>query len=307
MRPASPPLLQPLAWLLVAMALAGLAGCRSSTAPKEPAAAVEGLAEAVRDDDLVRYSRLSLPPALHAKMEARWKAKLAVAPPPTPKEIADYAHWMDRLTAPGAEKVIGASLEPKLAKLEKEIGAQWPLMQATATIFVNGVVQANDSLSPAQKAHARAVGGAITAWLTPERLTDRARATKAIGVVVDTARALELPTLADARKLEMIPALEKAGIGLHGLKALGQVYGFDANDALDKLEAKVDSVDGDTARVDVTYPLLGKTIAFEMELVRRDGRWYPADAVHDAEAELAQPLPAARAAVATPATNAPTP
>ena len=293
MRPALPPLLRPLACLSVAVALLGLAGCKSSTAPKEPGAAVEGLAQAIRDDDLVRYSRLSLPPALHARMEARWKAKIAAAPPPKPKEIQDYDHWMGRLTAPGAEKELIASTEPKLAKLEKEIGAQWPLMQATAKIFVNGVVQANDSLSPAQKSHFSAVGGAITSWLTPERLTDRSRAKQAIGVVVDTARDLELPTLADARQLEMIPALEKAGVGLRGLKALGKVYGFDANAALDDVEAEVASVEGDTALVDVTYPLLGQKIAFEMELVQREGRWYPADAVRDAEKELAQPLPAA--------------
>ena len=297
MRPAPPPLLRPLAWLLVAFALASLAGCRSSTAPKEPGAAVEGLVRAVRDDDLVRYSRLSLPPALHAQMEARWKARLAAAPPPREKEVEDYARWMGKLTAADAETALVASAEPKLAKLEKEIGAQWPLMQATAGIFINGVITANDSLSDAEKDHARAIGGAFTAWADPKLLTDRARVRRAIAVVVDTARELELPTLQDARKLEMIPALEKAGVGLRGLKALGQVYGFDANDALDKVEAKVASVEGDTALVDVTYPLLGKEIAFEMELIRRDGRWYPADAVRDAEAELAKPLPVAIAAV----------
>lgn len=290
---ARPPLPRPIAWLVLALALlaVGLGGCRKSTvAPGDPVAAIEGLAQAVRDNDLVRYSRLSLPPALHTRMEARWHQKLATAAPPRPEQVKDYARWMGRLTANDAETALYQSLDPKLARLEKEIGAQWPLMQATAKIFVNGVVQANDSLSPAQKAHFTAIGGAVTAWLTPERLTDRSRANKAIGVVVDTARALELPTLADARKLEMIPALEKAGIGLRGLKALGKVYGFDANAALDKVEADVTSVKGDTALVDVTYPLLGQEIAFEMELLRRDGRWYPADAVRDAEKELAQPL-----------------
>lgn len=304
MRPALPPLLRPLACLSMALALLGVAGCTSSTAPREPVAAVEGLARAVRDDDLVRYSRLSLPPELHARMEARWKARLAAAPPPRPQEIADYDRWMGRLTAPGAEQEIIAKAAPRLDKLEKEIGAQWPLMQATAKIFINGVIQANDSLSPAEKDHAQAVGGALAAWLQPELVTDRDRARQAIAIVVATARELDLPTLADARRLEMIPALEKAGTGLRGLKRLGKVYGFDANAALDQLEAKVDKVEGDTALVEVTYPLLGEEIAFEMELVRLDGRWYPADAVRDAEAELARPLPVA-AAPAAPAGPAP--
>jgi hypothetical protein len=285
---------RPFAWLVLALVLlATLPGCRSSVAPTEPVKAIEGLAKAVRDNDLVRYSRLSLPPELHKQMEARWHDKLAAAPPPRPDEVKDYARWMGKLTAPDAETAIYRSLDPKLAHLEKEIGAQWPLMQATAKIFINGVVEANERLSPAEKAHAQALGSALTGWATPETFTDRERARKAIAVVTRTARDLELPTLADARKLEMIPALERGGIGLKGLKAAGKVYGVDADAALEGVKAKVKSVDGDVARMEVTYPLLGETIAFEMELLRRDGRWYPADAVREAEAELALPRPVA--------------
>ena len=293
---ARPPLPRPIAWLVLALALlaVGLGGCRKSTvAPGDPVAAIEGLARAVRDNDLVRYSRLSLPPELHKKMEARWHQKLATAAPPRPEQVKDYARWMGRLTAADAETALYQSLDPKLARLEKEIGAQWPLMQATANIFLNGVVSANDKLSAAEKAHARAIGAALMAWATPERFTDRASAKQAIKAIVRAARDLELPTLADARKLEMIPALEKGGIGLRGLKAAALAYGVDADAALDGVQAKVESVEGDVATMHVSYPLFGQQIAFDMELLRRDGRWYPADAVRDAEAELARPLPAA--------------
>jgi len=288
---------RPLAWPLLAATLlllaTGLAGCKRNTAPGDPVAAVEGLAEAVRDNDLVRYSKLSLPPELHQRMEARWRQKLATAPPPSAEQVKDYARWMDRLTERDAEDKLYQSLDPKLARLEKEIGAQWPLMQATATLFLNGAIEANDTLGPAEKEHFIAVGSALTKWATPERFTDRARARQAIEVLARTARDLDLPTLADARKLEMIPALEKGGIGLKGLKAAGKVYGVDADAALEGVKAKVKSAEGDTATMLVTYPLLGETISFEMELLRRDGRWYPADAVRQAEAELAQPLPVA--------------
>jgi hypothetical protein len=295
--PSAPtPLPRPIAWLVLALALlaVGLGGCRKSTvAPGDPVAAIEGLARAVRDNDLVRYSRLSLPPDLHTKMEARWHQKLATAAPPRPEQVKDYARWMGRLTADDAETALYKSLDPKLARLEKEIGAQWPLMQATANIFLNGVVSANDKLSDAEKAHARAIGAALMAWATPERFTDRASAKKAIQGLVRAARDLELPTLADARKLEMVPALEKFGIGLRGLKAAALAYGVDGDAALDGIEAKVESVEGDIATMHVSYPLFGQQIAFDMELLRRDGRWYPADAVRKAEADLAQPLPAA--------------
>ena len=69
---------------LILFACLSLAACRREvTAPGDPVAAVKGMAAAVRDNDLVRYSRLSMPPKLHRQMEARWQAKLVAAAPPT--------------------------------------------------------------------------------------------------------------------------------------------------------------------------------------------------------------------------------
>ncbi len=284
--------------LLILLCL-GLAACRRDVvAPGDPVSAVKGMAAAVHDNDLVRYSRLSMPPALHARMEARWKAKLALAPPPTAEQQAEYARWMTRLTEPGAEAKLYKSLDPKLAKFEAETGAQWPLVKATAGIFIKGVIQANDKLAPADKAHAQAVGDALLGWLQPKRLTDRAHARQAIAVATTTARALQLPTLASSQQLEMIPALQKGGVLLKGVKDIGRIYGIDGDAALVGMTARVAAADGDLATIDISYPLLGQTVNFQMELIRRDGRWYSADAVRKAEAELAQPLPAAFAPAA---------
>lgn len=285
--------------VLLLLLCLGLAGCRREVvAPGDPVAAVKGMAAAVRDNDLVRYSRLSMPPTLHKKMEARWKAKLAVAPAPTLQQQRDYARWMARLTAADAEARLFKRWDSKLKKIEGEIGSQWPLMQATGGIFLNGLIKANDQLSPAEKEHARAVGSALLAWLTPERLSDRSRAHQAIAVLTRTARALDLPTLEQTRQLEMIPALAKAGQALRGLKEIGRVYGLDADTSLAGVRARVISAEGELATVEVSYPLLGKTVHFDMQLLRRDGRWYSADAVREAESELLQPLVPAAASPA---------
>lgn len=282
-----------------------LAACRRDVvAPGDPVAAVKGLAAAVHDNDLVRYSRLSVPPALHQKMEARWKAKLALAPPPSAEQQAEYARWMTRLTEPGAEAKLYKSLDPKLAKFESETRAQWPLVKATAGIFINGVIEANDKLSPSDKAHAHSIGDALLAWLQPKRVTDRTSARRSIAVLTATARSLQLPTLVSSQQLEMIPALEKGNVLLKGAKDIGRIYGIDGDAALAGLTARVAALDGDIATIDVSYPLLGETVNFQMELIRRDGRWYSADAVRKAEAELAQPLPAA---APLPTTIAPAP
>jgi len=293
-------LLWPTALVVLSLALAIVAGgChREVVAPGDPVAAVKGLAEALHDNDLVRYWRLTLPPALQKAVQARWKARLATAPPPTEQQEKDYARMMARLTAPDAEAKLYRSLDPKLKKLEIEIGSQWPMMQTTAGIFIKGIIQANDKLSPAEKEHAKAVGIAVLDWAQPAVITDRARARQAITVMTETARELDLPTLAQARALELIPALEKFDIALKGGKKLGLIYGVDVDAALANVDVKLVAASGDSATTEVSYPLLGRTVSFQMELLRRDGRWYSADAVRDAEADLVRPLPTAPAAVA---------
>lgn len=277
--------------VLILVACLALAGCRREVvAPGDPVAAVKGMAAAVKDNDLVRYSRLSMPPKLHEQMEARWNAKLAAAPPPTAEQRRDYSRWMARLTAADAETRLYQRFDARLKKVEGEIGSQWPLMQATGGIFINGLIKANDQLSPAEKDHAQAVGSALLAWVTPALLSDRARARQAIAVTTRTARELQLPTLQQTRELEMIPALEKGGLVLKGLKQIGRIYGLDADASLAGMQARVVSVAGDLATLEVSYPFLDRTVKFDMQLIRRDGRWYNADAVREAEAELAQPL-----------------
>jgi hypothetical protein len=275
--------------MLLLLGLA-LAGCRREVvAPGDPVAAVKGLAGAVRDNDLVRYSRLSVPPALHARLERRWNENLRHAAPPTAKQRGDYARWMRRLTEKGAEEKLFASFDRRMRKIEADMTSQWPLMKATGSLFITGMVQASPRLSDAQKDHAKALGSTLLDWLRPELVADRARARQAIGHLADTARGVDLPTLEASRQLEMLPALERGGRVLKGLKQIGRVYGVDVDDAIDHLGAKVVDVDGDVATMEVSYPLLGKTIRFPMQLLRREGRWYSADAVRQAEAELARP------------------
>jgi hypothetical protein len=220
-------------------------------------------------------------------MEERWHERLLTAAPPTPAQQRDYARWRQSLTAPDAVKKLYARFDARMKKFEPEITSQWPLMQATGGMFLSGLIKANDKLGPDEKAHAQEIATALLAWLKPELIVDRERARRAIAIITRTARELELPTLADTRKLEMLPSLEKGGEVLRALKDIAKVYGLDADSSLASVQAKVVSANGDSAIMEVSYPLLDKTVRFEMEMLRRDKRWYPADAVRKAEAELA--------------------
>jgi hypothetical protein len=95
-----------------------------------------------------------------------------------------------------------------------------------------------------------------------------------------------------------MPALEKGGLALAGIKAATRAYDLDLDRSLDGVQAELLSAEGDSARVKVSYPLLDRTVSFEMELLRRDDAWYSAEAVRDAETALAE---AAEAAPGVPA------
>lgn len=284
------------AWGLLALLtlLLALGACRRdeapapATAPGDPVGAIEAQVEALRANDLARYRQLSLPADLLARERALWDARVARAEPVDPADAREYDEMMARLLAPDAEQALMRDLEPKLVQFEAEAAGQWPLVQATLGIFLNAAVQANDALTPAEKAHGAEVVASLLAWAQPALFTDRERARRAIGAAVRTARELQLPTLADARALDHEAALAKGGVAFGGAKAIARAYDLDLDAALDGVQAELVSTEGEAATVRVSYPFLGKTIAFEQRMVRRGDGWYGADALAQAEAELAE-------------------
>ncbi|KAA2284259.1 hypothetical protein [Arenimonas fontis] len=288
---------RPTRWALSALflLLIALGACRreetgSETvgAPDDPVAAVQAQAAALRDNDLARFARLSLPPDLYRRSAELWDRRVALAEPADPADAAEYEQLMSRLLADDAEEALMRDLEPKLAQLEAELAGQWPLMQATAGIFLAAAVQASEDLSPEQKAHASELITALLAWLRPELITDRQRARQAIAAAARTARQLDLPTLEQSRALDHEQALAKGSVALAGAKEIARAYGLDLDRALDGMQAELVSQEGDRATVRVRYPLLGTTLAFERAMVRREGGWYAAEDIAQAEAELAQ-------------------
>ena len=284
------------AWALLALLtlVLALGACRREGegavdgAPGDPVAAVEAQARALRANDLAAYARLSLPPDLYARTAARWDEEVARAEPVDPADAAEYDEMMARLLADDAEQALMRDLEPKLRQFESEMAGQWPMMQATAGIFLNAAIQANEEMSDAEKAHGAELVSGLLAWAQPALLTDRERARAAIAAAVGTARELQLPTLADARALGHDAAMAKGGIALAGAKAVAKAYDLDLDASLDGVQAELIDSEGDRATVKVSYPLLGKTIAFEQEMVRIGEGWYSADAVREAEQALAE-------------------
>ncbi|MBB5014138.1 hypothetical protein [Rehaibacterium terrae] len=270
-----------------------LAACKREegpAAPDSPAAAVEALAGSLRENDLVRFSKLSVPPAMYARLEARWREQQAQQPAPSDEEREEFAQTLARFTDADAEERLYAELEPSLARFESEVAAQLPLMVAMGSGFISASVQQSDTLSDAQKQHANEVIGALAGWASALPLGDRQKARQAVGVVVDTARRLELDSLDRMREFSFEETLVRGGTLLGGGKRLMALYGFDIDRALDSVRVEPVSENGDRARVRVHYTLFDKPMSFEVEMVRIDGGWYSADAVAGTRAQLDAPL-----------------
>lgn len=295
-----------LPWRIAALVLLllGLAACQRESAvvaPGDPVAAVRAQALALRENDLARYARLSLPPDLYAASEARWNAAAAGTEAPAAWQREEFAEWLARFTAEDAETALFHAYEQRLAKLEPEIAGQWPMLQATLGIFLKAAIEANSELDREEKAHAQAVVAAVLAWIEPALLTDRERARRAIAELAATARGLGLKDLDQTRQLPLAQALAKGGLLLGGLKRVGRIYGLDLDAALDALEIELIEAEGDHARLRLSYPLLGQRIGFEHAMLRRDGGWYGRNRVESAEAELATPAITADTVQETPA------
>jgi hypothetical protein len=282
-----------LRWTLL-LALLGLAACRpdNTVAPEEPVAAVRGLATALRENDLERYARLSLPPRLYAELSAHEAAHpVALAP----VERDKYEAWLVRLRAADAETELLAAYERRLRQVEPELQAQWPMMQTTLGIFLKTVIEANDALTPAEKDHAQQLLDALLAHAQPELLVDRQRAGASIRELVATARALPADSVAALQALPPAEGRRQAGQLLASGKRLAAIYGIDLDAALAAVRVSLTSSSGDEAIARVEYPLAGRKIAFDFPLRRIDGRWYPADAVREAEQRLQVAAPAGAA------------
>lgn len=265
-----------------------LAGCKgnSNEAAKDPVTATKDIAAAIRANDFDRLSHIVVPPDLYTKLEARFKEEAAAKPKPTDAERKQFADGVTKYTKADAEEKLFAEIQPKLS----EVGAQMPMMVGMFGGMAGQSIQQSATMSPSEKTQATALLTAITKWATTAPLSDPAKAKEAIKLIVTTARDLKLTTLDDMQAMSFQQAMQKTGTFVGGLRSALAVYGFDTDKALASVDAKKKSEDGDNAVVTVTYSLLDTPVTADVNMVKRDGRWYSADAVKNVETMLAKPV-----------------
>lgn len=281
-----------------------LAACqRPADAPSpaaagtRPAQAVRLLAARLRANDVEGFARLSLPPALHARVAAAWRDGRSRWPLDELPLDAQLPALLATLSAEGAEARLLAGFDRQFARSGRE------LQQAAHSLGLFGIeyLGQDASYSEEERAHYRQGLTALAQWGAAAPLGDRTRARATVLQLASAARRTGIAAPTDFARLGMDESLRRLGPFLGAAKGAFARYGLDLDASLDGLEATLLEQTGDRARVRLRYPLGGETVDAVLALQRIDGRWYLRDHLAHAEASLAADAPADSAAEAPPA------
>lgn len=276
-------------WLLAAVLL--LASCGQGPGPASPTvrgpSGASSPAEAVllptRDlhgNDLAGFARHAVPPALHAQLDAAWRAGRTRWPLDELPLGAKLPSLLAALAAPGAEAKISRGYDRQLA------GAGGELRSAALALglFGDKYLANEGDFSADERAHYRQLVAAASRWAANAPLSDPRRAHAAIARLATAARATGLRGEADFARLGMDESLRRLSAYERVLKDVLAGYGLDLDATLAGMRASEVERDGDHARVRMQYRFGGRDIDAVIGVERRDGRWYVADFLRHAEA-----------------------
>ncbi|MGV8960138.1 MAG: hypothetical protein ACOH1V_07100 [Stenotrophomonas sp.] len=276
-------------WLLLSLCVVVLAtGCRRDTAELPgaqtgPASAVRQLARYLKDDDLVGYARAAVPPAQYTRLEAAWRAgdsRWPLSELPLHEKLPGI---LATLSATDAETRLQRAFKAQIA------GQAAGVRQAAHSLGLFGVqyLRSQGDYSPEQRAHYVQLVTALSDWAMAAPLSDPKLAQSAIGSLTAVARATGLDSDAAFQQAGMSGSLQRLGPVLHGVKQVLASYGLSLDQSLTQLRAGLVVERGDQATVRMQYPLAGKELDIQVQMVRLDGRWYMAQTLAEVETVLA--------------------
>lgn len=295
--------MRPFRRLLPLLALALLAACHSrdhaaGAGGDSPEAAVRESIALVRAGDFAGFWRHALPPHDYAMLREDWGRARAGEAPLDPAERARIDAALQQLAAPDAEATLDARLQPWLADAQSRYGDQLPLLVGVGRALASKAIDENPRLGEEQKQHATALVDALGPWAQQAPWFDPDKARQAVGVVVATARKLDLRDAQSLRAMDFDQAMHSYATAFHGLEQVLMLYGLPLDQALASARVVPLEYHPPYARVRIEYQLLGRPLSMESTLVQQNGRWYDRDlidSVRQAHQRLAAPAGAATA------------
>ena len=248
-------------------------------AASEPATAVRQLVQRVRDNDLAGFTRDALPPAELAKMEAAWRdgrSRWPLTELPLDNQLLPT---LQALAAPGAERKLQQGFDRQFANQDRD------LRDAARSLKLFGAkyVLQQDEYDEDERHHYPQVIAALGDWAEDAPLGDPKRARAAIPLLCAAARKTGLDSETTLQEAGMLGSLQRLGPFFAQLKGTIASYGLDIDHSLADLRTGLVEQDGDRASVRVHYPLADAEIDTVVHLQRRDGRWYLAGYLAEAD------------------------
>jgi hypothetical protein len=298
---------------LLVLAMLVLVAChnkeQTTTAPggDTPEASVQQSIDLIKAGDFDGFWKHALPPADYAHLCADWKLPRPDQRPITDEDRARFTLAMQQLTAANAETTLYNQLQPKLTQMEVQYHDQLPIMIGVGqAILTTGIAQSK-TLTENQKQQARDALNVLLPWAQQAPWFDQGKAKQAVGVVVATARQLNLKSPDQLQNMDFDAAMKQYAMAYGGLKQLLNIYGLSVDDTLASVKLSTLSTDHEHAQVKIDYTLLGKPLSTASQLVQVDGRWYSQDLIDSVRAQHEQLIhpsaPAAGASAPTPAAS----
>lgn len=266
--------------------LLALAACHPAPPPQpgaeRPAQAVLLLAQRLRANDAAGFAAIALPPALHARVEAGWRAGQSRWPLEELPLDAKLPALLATLSAPGAATQLQAGFDRQFAQNRRE------LQSAATALGLFGVeyLRNEGDYSDAEREHYVQAVQALSRWAATAPLSDRTRARQLIGNLTSAARRTGIDAPDDFARLGMEDSLARIGPFLGAIKQGLKPYGLDLDASFAGMQADLVAQTGDTAQVRLRYTLGGDPVDAIVPMRRIDGRWYLDDLLRDAEASL---------------------
>ena len=291
--------------ILLLGTLLALPGCKPRApaelegASTEPATAVRQLARRVHDNDLAGFARDALPPADLARMETAWREGRTRWPLTELPLDNQLLPMLQALSAPGAEQKLRRGFDRQFANQDRD------LRDAARSLGLFGAkyVQQQGDYSQDERRHYPQVIAALGAWAEDAPLGDPKRAHAAIPPLCAAARKTGLASETALNQAGLLGSLQRLGPFLAQVKKGIASYGLDIDRSLADLRTGLVEQNGDQATVRLHYPLADAEIDTVVHLQRRDGRWYLAGYLAEADKVAAMetspstdPLPSASSA-----------
>ncbi|MFK2892205.1 hypothetical protein [Dyella flagellata] len=302
---------QTLRHCLLLLALLVLAACHQkeeNTAQPggaTPEASVQQSVALIKAGDFAGFWKHALPAADYANLRADWTRPRPGQRPITDEDRARFDQAVKQLTAPNAETTLYDQLKPKLTQMEQQYHDQLPVMIGIGqAILTTGIAQ-NKTMTENQKQQMRDVLDVLRPWAQQTAWFDQDKAKQAVGVVVASARKLDLKSPDQLQHMDFDTAMNKYSVAFQGIKQLLVIYGLSIDDTLGSVKVSTIGIDHGLAHVKIDYSLLGKPLSTDSQLELVDGRWYSKDLIDSERAQHEQllhpPAPAASSTAPAPA------